>query len=63
MITCGIDIGSVSTSINSRTKPENKFEILSYIINKTSSDINTTITNTFKEALKRQVLMKMRYNQ
>jgi len=54
MITCGIDIGSVSTEVLLlETKPENKFEILSYVINKTGSDINTTITNTFKEALKK----------
>lgn len=59
MITCGIDIGSVSTEVLIlKTKPEDKFEVLSYVINKTGSDINTTLTNIFKEALKKAGINK-----
>ncbi len=54
MYTCGIDIGSVSTEIviiKSKDGNKNNFEICSYVIGRTGSDIKRASEELFNESL------------
>jgi len=61
MYSCGIDIGSVSTEaliLKSDDNDKNNFDICSYVIGRTGSDIKTASETIFNDALARAKLKK-----
>ncbi|MDD3519750.1 MAG: acyl-CoA dehydratase activase [Actinomycetota bacterium] len=59
MYSCGIDIGSVSTEAIILKKDDNdNFDICSYVIGRTGSDIKTASENIFNDALLKAKIKK-----